>query len=200
MPKGLSFFFDALHIQKETAELIVDSENDYVLQVKGNQPTLFKKIQQAIVEQMPLDEFNEEEKDHGRHSKWNVRVFNARNSCATESWKGLARFIHVHKHTIEKGKESHSDRLYISSCFQSDAQFYHKGIRGHWSIENSLHWVKDVIHGEDRNQIRTANGPINTAVFSSMAINIHRKNGQISITEGQIINSSNVNELFNLIF
>jgi len=59
-----------------------------------------------------------------------------------------------------------------------------------------LHWVKDVIHGEDSNQIRTQNGPVNSSVFSSIAINIHRKNGNHSISDGQMKFSSNVKELF----
>ncbi|MEM6320292.1 MAG: ISAs1 family transposase [Bacteroidota bacterium] len=176
--------------------MIVESGNDYVLQVKRNQKTLFNEIQRAIVEQVPLDYFEAHEKDHGRRSTWYVTVYNALNSIKTVEWKGLRRFIHVHKKTEEKGKGSHSDRFYMSSHYQSSARYYHSGIRGHWSIENSLHWVKDVIIGEDHNQIRKDNGPVNSAVFSSIAINIHRSNGQYSISEGQMKNSSNVNELF----
>ena len=102
----------------------------------------------------------------------------------------------------EKGilREVHSDRYYISDYFQSDAQFYHEGIRGHWTIENSLHWVKDVIIGEDNNQVKSGSGAINRAVCTSIAINIQRKNGQYSISEGHIENNAiNVNELFELL-
>lgn len=167
-----------------------------MFQVKRNQKTLFDEIQRAIVEQVPLDYFEAHEKDHGRSSSWFITVYNALNSHKTTDWKGLSRFIHVHKRTEEKDKLSHSDRFYISSYYQSSAKYFQQGIRGHWRIENSLHWVKDVIIGEDHNQIRKDNGPVNSAVFSSIAINIHRKNGQYSISEGQMKNSSNVNELF----
>lgn len=194
--KGLTLFFDALHIQKETAEVIVDSENHYVLQVKRNQPSLFDEIQRAIVEQKPLSSFEIAEKDHGRYSHWYVSVYNALQSCKNPEWKGLTRFIHVHKNTVKSGKDIHSDRFYISSNPTTCAEFYHQGIRGHWSIENSLHYVKDVIHREDNNQIKKDNGPVNTAVFSSIAINIHRKNGNQSISLGQMKFSSNVKELF----
>ena len=185
-----------LYIPKKTVEDIVDSNNHYVIQVKGNQPTLFKEIQRAIWEQTPLDYYEEHEKDHGRHSSWYVRVFDATTSHKAEEWKDLRRFIHVHKCTIKKGKESHSDRLYISDLFTTNAQYYHQGIRGHWTIENSLHWVKDVIHKEDSNAIRTENGPINSAVYSSIAINIHRTHGCHSITDSQIKFGTNVKELF----
>jgi predicted transposase YbfD/YdcC len=175
-----------------------------VIQVKRNQPTLFKEIERTTLEQFPLDTYEEQENDHGRQSHWFVNVYNARNSYKAEEWKSLSRFIHVHKQTWikEKGilREVHSDRYYISDYFQSDAQFYHEGIRGHWTIENSLHWVKDVIIGEDNNQVKSGSGAINRAVCTSIAINIQRKNGQYSISEGHIENNAiNVNELFELL-
>lgn len=174
------------------------------MQVKRNQRNLLKEIERAILEQSPLDYFEQSEKDHGRQSNWSVAVYNALQSDKTKEWKNLSRFIHVHKCTIKKGKdgqfqEVHSDRFYISDFYKACAEFYHFGIRGHWSIENSLHWVKDVIHGEDTNQIKKDNGPVNSAIFSSIAINIHRKNGNHSITDGQLKFSSNVKELFNFL-
>jgi len=137
------------------------------------------------VEQEPLDFFEEHEKDHGRETTWHVTVYNARNHEKAEEWKNLTRFIHVHRKCIEKGEVSHGDRLYISDLYHSNAEFFHKGIRGHWGIENRLHYVKDVIHKEDKNRIRTKNGPVNMATISSIAINLHRKNGNDSIKSGQ---------------
>ncbi|MFK7979297.1 MAG: ISAs1 family transposase [Saprospiraceae bacterium] len=174
---------------------MTESGNYYCLQVKRNQPSLFDEIQRVILEQEPLDFFETSEKDHGRQSHWTVNVYNAQQSIKKNEWKGLIRFIHVHKNTIIKEREVHADRFYISSNPKTYADFYHYGILGHWSIENSLHYVKDVIHGEDSNQIRKDNGPVNSAVFSSIAINIHRKNGNQSISEGQMKFSSNVKEL-----
>lgn len=188
-----------MHTQKETVNSIIDSGNHYVIQVKGNQPNLFSEIQRVIVEQEPIDTFTEEEKNHGRHSIWTVMVFNAIQNEKTSEWKNIRRLIHVHKQTFSKKGESHSNRLYISDLFTTDAAFFHEGIRRHWTIENMLHWVKDVIHREDKNQIRKKNGPVNAAVFSSIAINITRKNGFQSITEGILNFSANVNELFKLI-
>lgn len=175
---------------------IHDSENHYVGQVKRNQGNLFKSVQKAMATQLPIDMFEEQEKLHGRHSFWSVSVYNALQNDSRKDWAGLSRFIHVHKRTIEKGKTTDFDRLYVTNHFESSAQFYHQGIRGHWEIENNLHWVKDVYHNEDDNQIKKGNGPVNYSIFSSITINIHRKNGQKSILEGQIINSSNVKELF----
>lgn len=175
----------------------MDSGNHYVQQVKGNQGTLFKELQRIIVEQEPLDYFEEHEKGHGRHSSWLVRVFDASFSPKANEWKNLRRVIHVHKQTIKTktGKESHNDRLYISDLFTIDAEKYHRGIRGHWKIE-SFHWIKDVVHGEDNNSYKNNNAPMNAATFSSIAINIHRANGNYSITDGQIKFATNVKELF----
>jgi predicted transposase YbfD/YdcC len=141
----------------------------------------------------------EEEKNHGRHSFWYVSVFNARTSFKADEWKSLSRFIHVHKCTIKKGKEIYSNRFYMSDERTIDAKYFHEGIRGHWKIENNLHWVKDVIHKEDDNRIRTNNGPVNSAIFSSIAINLHRKNGNYSITDGQIKFGAKVKDLFGML-
>lgn len=170
-----------------------------MIQVKGNQPTLFKELQRIIVEEKPLDYFEEYQKAHGRNSWWSVHIFNGIHSSKASEWKGLKRVIHVHKRTIKNGKESHSDRLYISDHQKNKAAFFHKGIREHWTIENSLHWVQDVIHREDDNGFRLQNSPVNAAVFSSIAINIHRKNGHQSISDGQIIFGANARELFKFI-
>jgi len=186
-------------LSKKTVEQIIESGNDYTIQVKRNQPSLFQTVQSAMVNQKPLDYYVEEQKDHGRHSKWFVSVFDATNSPKAKEWKALRRFIHVHKITRSKQKVSHSDRLYISSRYETSAEYYHTGIRGHWTIENSLHWVKDVIHKEDGNRIITDNGPVNSAIFSSIAINIHRKNGFHSITEAQVNAIANFNKLFDQI-
>jgi predicted transposase YbfD/YdcC len=172
--------------QKKTAEVIVDSGNNYVLQIKRNQPKLHDAMTGSILYNQPLDSCFEEEKDHGRHSRWYVDVYNAIDEPLAQQWSDLHRFIHVHTWVTKKGVEHHGDRLYITNLSSTSAQSFHKLIRGHWKIENSLHWVKDVIHGEDNNQIRKHNGPVNSAVFSSIAINLHRKNGNWSITEGQI--------------
>ena len=128
-----------------------------------------------------------------------MSVFDAGISEKIEQWKNLRRFIHVHRVCKQGEKVTHSDRVYISDLHCCDAQKFYQEIRGHWTIENSLHWVKDVVHGEDKNQIVTDNGPMNSAVLSSIAINIHRKFGSHSITESQIKFNTNFKELINYI-
>ncbi len=84
----------------------------------------------------------------------------------------------------------------MSDCFETSANHFHTGIRGHWTIENSLHWVKDVIHNEDNNQIVKDNGPVNSAILSSIAINIQRTVGVRSVTENQMKFNTNIKSIF----
>ncbi|WP_196890196.1 transposase, partial [Aureivirga sp. CE67] len=67
-------------------------------------------------------------------------------------------------------------RYYMTNMDSNNAEFYHRGIRNHWKIENSLHWVKDVFHNEDKNRIKNRNGAINIAIISTIAINLQRLN------------------------
>lgn len=187
-------------MSKKTVETIIDSGNNYIIQVKRNQKVLHDDIQHTMAHYIPLDMFQLEEKSHGRRSLWSVSVFSVLPNEKNKKWKDLKRYIHVHKEVRynPKRRKRHtiSDRLYISSLMVGDAKFFHQSIRKHWSIENKLHWVKDVIHNEDKNQMNTRNGPVNNSIISTISINIHRKNGSQSITDSQIKFGANIKELF----
>jgi len=174
----------------------VATQNHYVAQVKGNQKNLLKEIHRMIVEQAPIDQIEVQEKGHGRISSWSVSVFDAQDSPKAKEWNNLRRVIHVHRTRQKNGRCIHSDSFYISDLFETDAATYHHGIRGHWGIENRLHYVKDVIHQEDHNGIRTEAGPMVASVLSTIAINLHRKNGFQSITDAQAFAIQNIETLF----
>ena len=185
-------------IPKKTIEAIIESGNHYVAQVKGNQKTLLEEMKRIIASQMALSTYYLRQKGHGRDMTWQVSVFDASDSGKTAEWKNLKRVILVKRERIQKQKSVAKDAFFISDlALQSDE--FHQGIRGHWGIENRLHWVKDAIHKEDSNRIKNQNAPLNRAVLSTMAINIHRKNGHQSITYGQIKFGAKVKEIFNLI-
>lgn len=179
----------------------MDSGNHYVAQVKRNQPSLHTEIERVILQEHPLEEWFQEEKGHGRHSRWYVSVYNARQSEKVDQWTGLSRFIHVHKvcKQTKTGKHSHSNRFYITDLASTQAALYGLGIRAHWGIENRLHWVKDVRHNEDKNRIKTNNGPINCAIISSMAINFHRNQGHQSILDAQVKAQANTRKIMAMI-
>ena len=170
-------------------------------QVKKNQLSLYHCIEKAVAQQAALDSFQTHQKGHGRHSYWHCKVFQAKDQIQCNRWEGLKRFIHVRKNNFDtKNKQwSISDSFYISDLDNNDAAFFFKGIRGHWQIENNLHWVKDVIHNEDGNRITKANAPLNMAVISTIAINIGRKYGQRSMTENSVIFTANIAKAVKLI-
>ena len=148
----------------------------YVIQVKRNQKTLFNYLEQTSI-QKPLDTHEYSEKSHGRQTKWNVSVFSiSSKSKFISQWKECKRLIEVRKTCIKlkTRKKSESIRYYISNIGDQNAQFFNQGIKGHWKIENCLHWVKDVLHQEDKNRVRNKNGAINLSVISSIAFNLQK--------------------------
>lgn len=87
---------------------------------------------------------------------------------------------------------------YISSLGCSAVDFA-QGIRGHWAIENRLHWVKDVIFDEDRSMIRQGNAPANRSIILALALNLLRRNGHFSITSAQRFMSNDIDKLLSLV-
>ncbi len=81
----------------------------------------------------------------------------------------------------------------------STAEKFAQGIRGHWGIENRLHWVKDVVFQEDNSKIRMSNAPANLSVMKAIAINILRRNGHTSITIAQRFLSNDIDKLLTLV-
>lgn len=162
--------------------------------MKGNQKTLLADIESVRQTATPLSEYRELDKSHGRKVERIVHVFDAFQGEKTMEWKNLTSYILVQRNKTEKGITS-TEYAFFMSDLRLTAEEFHQGIRGHWGIENRLHWVKDAIHKEDKNGIRSGTGPVSASVFSSIAINIHRKNGNDSISEGQIKFRNNVRGL-----
>ena len=184
---------------KKTIDLIIQSGNHYVAQVKRNQKGLFEEIQRIAAQDEPLSAFCTHEKSHGRQASWQVTVYGAQHSPKSREWKDLKHIITVERKRQEKTKKTWQTAYFITDLTHSNAAFYHHGIRGHWGIENRLHWVKDAIHKEDNNRIRKGNAPLCMSIFSTIAINIHRKQGNDSISYSQILFAANVKELFLLL-
>jgi predicted transposase YbfD/YdcC len=181
-------------LPKKTVEAVIDSGNDYVIQVKGNQPTLFQAIKEAFESQPPLSSITHDEQSRGRHERRTVSVLIPSGEVA-DGWKGLHRVIHVERRGTREGKETLAHHYYISSLCADDAEMFARGIRGHWSIENRLHWVKDVIQHEDDSGIKKGNGVETLSILKNVAINISRELGFDSIKGATIHFASNVKEL-----
>jgi predicted transposase YbfD/YdcC len=181
-------------LSKKTVEVIIASDNDYLIQVKGNQPTLFRAIKTIVATQEALSASAHEERSRGRHEHRKVQVF-APPAPLTEQWTGLQRVIHIERDVSRGGKDSHTEHYYISSVRSDQAEVFARGVRGHWSIENRLHWVKDVMQHEDDSKIKKGNGIETLSLLKNVAINISRELGFDSIKGAAIHFASNVKEL-----
>lgn len=182
---------------KKTIQHFVEHKQHYVAQVKANQPTLFEDIKAQSLDKS-LSSFVENDNSHGRQVSRMTNVYQVTNSSLKHQWQNLQTYIVVERERIQQGKLSQETACFISDL-KLDAETFHQIIKDHWGIENRLHWVKDVVHKEDKNKIHCGSGPIAASVFSTIAINIHRKNNHDSITHGQILFRANVKELFNII-
>jgi predicted transposase YbfD/YdcC len=167
---------------KKTVETIVASENEYCIGLKGNQPTLLRQAQHCAETQPPLSTLAAvPDTSHGRSVERTVQVFAAPPE-ATQAWNGLAAFVQVERRGIRDGKPFQTESWYILSRLLPAHRVAaliqdHRG-----ACENRVHWVKDVVQGEDNSQI-TASGPATVMAFlRSWAITALRKAGYDSIT------------------
>lgn len=115
----------------------------------------------------------------------------------SEDWVGLKQIVKVLRWTKNKQKVTQDVAFYITSV-TLNAQVLYNGIRSHWGIENSLHWVKDVIFREDASKIRTENAPQNTSILRNMAINIFRLNEYTNLAQAQRLVANDIKKLIKL--
>jgi len=179
---------DAMGTHREVAKAIHDAGGDYLLPVKDNQPTLRRDIKAAFAdalddtprpldqpEPLPLETHTEIEKDHGRLEERTIHVCRDRSWLTTEDrWEGL-QFIALaeRKRTILRTGNTTVERTYyIGSSPTASAEQVAQYIRGHWGVENSLHWVLDMAFREDQARHRAGNTARNMAIIRHIALNL----------------------------
>lgn len=150
---------DAMGTQKEIAQKITDNKGDYVLALKGNQGTLHESISTSFdgaTSEVIMGRANDchsiTEKDHGRIEERKTSVFhNAIDWPETHEWAQLNTIIVTDRiiSNLSTGKTSAERQYHISSLSSPAANLVAAAIRGHWSVENNLHWQLDVSFGED---------------------------------------------------
>jgi len=168
-----------------------------VIAVKANQKRLYEQIQLTTEQATPLSFDITTEHRSERVTTRSVSVFDDLSGINSE-WVGLARLVKVERTGTRAGKPYHQIAYYISSLNFNAAQFA-QGIRGHWGIENRLHWVKDVVLQEDSSRMRQGNAPANLSIIRSLAIAILRYNGYASITTAMRMIGHNLEQIFLLI-
>jgi predicted transposase YbfD/YdcC len=171
---------DALHCQKNIAQEIREADADYLLALKGNQGTAFTEIKAFLDEAIQRQEshlvsYQTTDKGHGRVE---VRRYWQTEKIAwfadRKAWEGLRSVGVVEARRAIQGKESVERRYYLSSL-PTDVAKFARAVRGHWSVENQLHWVLDVVFGEDQSRARTGNAAENLAATRRLAINLLRR-------------------------
>lgn len=176
---GAVVTLDAMHCQTETAAAIQAKRADYVLNVKANQPKLFERLQR-IFERYVNQDFKAQglrvhkttERSHGRDERREYYVAPApKDLIESGQWVGLQSIVMAYRHREVAGKETDEVHYYISSL-PPQVKRMAKAIRDHWGIENSLHWVLDVVFAEDDSRIRKGNGPETTAMLRRLALSI----------------------------
>ena len=170
---------DAMGCQVEIARQIVDQNADYVLAVKGNQPTLFGGLTDHFAAHLESDEafagrgyYQTSEKTHGRETDREYFVCPVPDDLPDASrWPKLRAVGMTVNCTIRDGKETIEGRYYILSRNLTAKQFG-KAVRDHWSIENSLHWQLDVTFSEDQCRVRQGNADINLSLIRRQALTL----------------------------
>ena len=173
---GCLISIDAMGCQTEIAAQIVDKGGDYLLAVKGNQETLHRAVREALA---PLAREGSHqariEQSRGRTELREYHVMPAGDMVKQfPSWKGLSTLgVAIGYRRDSKGNESLEYRYYISSAVLTEEQFA-KAVRGHWGIENQLHWVLDVTMKEDACPIYRGDAAQILATVRHMALNMLR--------------------------
>jgi len=167
-----------LHCQRETCDLIVREGGDYCLQLKGNQRDTLADVQTFVEDQDTdfIEEYTTTDADHGRIEERSYRVYDAPDYLIdTHKWPHLRAFVHVISKREAGGEASYSERLYLLSK-RPNAQEAAELIRGHWQIENTLHWSLDVVMNDDHHRARKDHAPANFAALRRIALNIIKAN------------------------
>jgi len=173
---------DAGYCYTDVAEKIVMADADYLIGLKGNQPTLFEAAKE-LLEHCPATEVHsdDEKSSHGRLEQRTCKVLNFNNldkeylekhDDLFSKWTKLSCLIMVvcQRTVKSNNKTSAEARFYISSK-ELLPKRANEIVRQHWHVENSLHWVLDAILGEDRSTKREGNSAQNFSILRKMAFN-----------------------------
>jgi len=158
---GAVVTIDAAGCQRNIADEIVAGGGDYVLALKGNQETLhddvtdlFARLLEKGFGDTPVSRHEEHERGHGRtEERHYYQISVPTDFPQREKWTGLKTFGLAIRRSIAGGKETVEHRYYISSLSRHGRRFA-GCVRGHWSIENKLHWVLDMTFREDESRVR----------------------------------------------
>lgn|SRR5215216_276630 len=191
---------DALHCTSQMAGEIIRRGGDYVLALKGNQAALHAAAEKLVADTKTSkkDIAVTEETAHGRKERRSARVISAPRLGKLHSFPGLVAIAEVERVRIVKNKRQQERWLYALSLRMSASDLLDV-VRGHWDIENGLHWGLDVIFREDECRTRKDHGPENLALVRRICGNTLRADSTKDTIRGKMMRATwNDSYLFKL--
>jgi predicted transposase YbfD/YdcC len=183
--EGAIVTIDAMGCQRDIARKVVDKKADYVLALKGNQGSLREDVELFVAEQKaagfkntPISRDQTVDGDHGRiETRTTTVIHDVAWLQQRHNWPGLNAVVVVDSTRETADKIERETRFYITSLMLA-ACLLGPIVRSHWAIENSLHWVLDMIFRDDECRVRTDHAPANFTTIKHMAHNLIRKDPQ----------------------
>lgn len=178
--QGCIVTIDAMGCQREIVKQIVDKRADYVISLKGNQGILYEEVKEYLdwaqrenFRDIKSDYFQTLEKDHGRIERRRCRVTEEIDWLEQkDDWKNLKSVIMVEAEREIIGGARTIERRYFISSLKANAELALRSVRGHWAIENSLHWCLDIGFREDECRVREAKSAENLATVRHIGLNL----------------------------
>jgi predicted transposase YbfD/YdcC len=180
--EGAIITIDAMGCQRDIAQKIIDKKADYVLALKGNQGSLREDVEVFVAEQKAKGfkdtKISRGETVDGDHGRIETRTTTVIHDVAwlqeRHDWPGLKGVVVVESSREIGDKIEQETRFYITSLVLL-ANLLGPIVRSHWAVENSLHWVMDMVFRDDECRIRTDHAPANFTTVKHMAHNLIRK-------------------------
>lgn len=167
---------DALHCQRATCHQILEAGGDYLVLVDANQPTLYADIQMVFDQPPPGERFAfvEQHDQHGDRREVR-RLWASTALTGYLDWPGAQQVGKVERRVAQHGEVVRQIRYFITSLAPALGAARLLALkRGHWQIENRLHYVRDVSMGEDASRVRTGAAPQVLAALRNVVLNLLR--------------------------
>jgi predicted transposase YbfD/YdcC len=180
--EGAIVTIDAMGCQRDIAQRVVDKKADYILALKGNQGSLREDVEVFVAEQKAAGlkdtQISKDQTVDGDHGRIETRTTTVIHDVAwlqeRHDWPGLKAIVMVESTRETGDKIEQETRFYITSLVLL-ASLLGPIVRSHWAIENSLHWVMDMVFRDDDCRVRTDHAPANFCTIKHMAHNLIRK-------------------------
>lgn len=170
--RGALVSLDAAGCQRPIASQIRSRGADYLLAVKGNQPGLRQALEDAFADQPSASAHEQQLAGHGRHSVQLVQVLPNTGQVDRARWPDCTSLARVLSLRVAGGRAKALEARYYISSAALDPEELARAVRGHWAIENGLHWQLDVLLREDACAVRRDHAPHNLSIVRRLILNI----------------------------